>query len=439
MTKSTAQPVVIVGAGLAGLACARTLRRENVPVMVLEAANKVGGRVRTDRVESEGGAYLIDRGFQVYLTAYPEGRRVLRTSELGFRSFVPGAMVRFEGRFWRMADPLQAPWALPDMLRSPLLTARDIPALALLDTRLRWSSEEQCWAAPEQTAEEFLHAAGISARAIERFFRPFFGGVFLDRSLKTSARKFRATYRMFARGRAALPVGGMQAIPDQLAADLGPSGVRTGQVVARINPGSLAACEVVLESGEMVDASVVVVATDGSTAARLVPGRSSPGWKSTLSISFAAETPPSPEPILYLDGDGTGPANHVAVISNVQPGYAPAGRTLISASVVAPHEWSPHDPTLETRVRVQLREWFGASVDGWSHVRTDFIEHALPNEDAPALARPQRPVVTPAAGVFVAGDHVDNASINGALESGRRAAEAVLSSRQPRRSTSAHD
>ena len=427
--------MVIVGAGLAGLACARTLSREHVPIMVLEAANNVGGRVRTDRVESEGGPYLIDRGFQVYLTAYPEGRRVLRSSELGLRSFLPGAMVRFEGRFWRMADPLRAPWAVPDVLRSPLLTARDIPALALLDTRLRLASEEQCWDAPEQTAEEFLHGAGISTRAIERFFRPFFGGVFLDRALKTSARKFRATYRMFARGRAALPVGGMQAIPDQLAAALGPAAVRTGQVVARISPGSPEACEVALESGEMIEASLVVVATDGSTAAKLVPGLTTPGWKSTLSISFAADTPPSPEPILYLDGDGAGPANHVAVLSNVQPGYAPAGRTLISASVVAPHDRSPHDQ-LETRVRLQLREWFGARVDDWRHIRTDVIEHALPNEDAPA---PRRPVTTRAAGVFVAGDHVDNASINGALESGRRAAEAVLSSLPPRRSTSAHN
>lgn len=429
MAKCTDNPVVIVGAGLAGLACATFLARTNVTAIVLEASDSVGGRVRTDRVESDGGVYLIDRGFQVYLTAYPEGRRVLRTAELGFRSFVPGAMVRFEGRFWRMADPLRAPWALPGMLRSPLLTARDIPALASLDTRLRLSSQERFWAAREETSEEFLISAGISTRAIERFFRPFFGGVFLDRSLKTSARRFRATYRMFARGRAALPIGGMQAIPIQLASGLGPTAVRTRQVVTRISSASLNASEVILESGESIDASAVVVAADGSTAAKLVAGLQPPRWKSTVSISFAADMPPSREPILYLDGDGTGPVNHVAVISNVQPGYAPAGRTLISASVVAPHDLSPNNPTLERRVRVQLREWFGARVDGWSHIRTDFIEHALPDEDAPALASPKRPVVTRAAGVFVAGDHVDNASINGALESGRRAAEAVLSCR----------
>jgi len=424
VTRDFKNPVVVVGAGLAGLACARALHRADVSVIVLEASDGVGGRVRTDRVESDAGVYLIDRGFQVYLTAYPEGRRVLRTFELGLRGFVPGAMVRFEGRFWRMADPLRAPWRLPGMLRSPLLTALDIPALALLDTRLRLSSEERCWGATEQTTEELLRDAGISARAIDRFFRPFFGGVFLDRSLKTSARKFRATYRMFSRGHAALPASGMQAIADQLATGLALSTVRTGQIVSRIGLG-----EVTLDSGAIIDASAVVVATDGGTAARLVHGMSAPGWKSTASISYAAEIPPSREPILYLDGDGTGPANHVAVISNVQPGYAPAGRSLISASVVAPHDRSPRGSLLEQRVRAQLREWFGSQVDGWSHIRTDYIEHALPNEDAPALASPQRPVVTDATGVFVAGDHIDNASIDGALKSGRRAAEAVLSCR----------
>ncbi len=424
VARHSEKPVVIVGAGLAGLACARRLRREGMPILVLEASDGLGGRVRTDRVEAKGGAYLIDRGFQVYLTAYPEGRRVLRIPALELRSFVPGAMVRFEGRFWRIADPLRTPLALLGMLRSPLMTAQDASALALLDALLRLSSEEHCWNAPEQTTEEFLRGSGISVRAIDRIFRPFFGGVFLDRSLKTSARKFRATYRMFARGRAALPAAGMQAIPGQLACTLDSSVLRTGQVVSSISPG-----EVTLASGDIVDASAIVVAADGGNAAKLLPGVSSPGWKATATLSFAAETPPSREPILYLDGDGSGPANHVAVISNVQPRYAPPGRSLISASVVAPHDLSPNDPTLEQRVRLQLREWFGVNVDDWRHIRTDFVEHALPNEDFPALATPRRSVLTTTDRVFVAGDHIDSASINGALASGRRAAEAVLSCR----------
>ncbi|MFO0873280.1 MAG: NAD(P)/FAD-dependent oxidoreductase [Phycisphaerales bacterium] len=415
------EPVLIVGAGLAGLSCAVRLRREGIPILVLDASDGVGGRVRTDRVNADGGVYQVDRGFQVYLTAYPEGRRVLRIPALELRSFLPGAMVRFEGRFWRVADPLRAPLTLLGMLRSPLMTVRDAPAVAMLDTSLRLASEARCWNAPEETTEQLLRGIGISARAIDRIFRPFFGGVFLDRSLKTSARKFRATYRMFARGRAALPAAGMQAIPAQLAGMLDSSALRTGRAVTGIGPG-----EVTLASGDIVGASAIVVATDGNAAARLLPDMPAPSWKATATLSFAAQTPPSREPILYLDGDGSGPANHVAVISNVQPQYAPPGRSLISASVVAPHDPSLHDSVLEPRVRSQLREWFGGQVDDWRYLRTDFIQHALPSEDAPALEMPRRPVMTKADRIFVAGDHVDNASINGALESGRRAAEAVL-------------
>lgn len=415
-------PVVIVGAGLAGLACARVLRQQQVPLILLEASDGVGGRVRTDMVEADGGVYQIDRGFQVYLTAYPEGRRALRIPELELGSFVPGAMVRFEGRFWRIADPLRAPLAAPGMLRSPLMTARDVLAIAILDTSLRLASETRCWNAPEQTTEELLSCAGISVRAIDRIFRPFFGGVFLDRSLKTSARKFRSTYRMFSRGRASLPAAGMQAISAQLAGDFDSSALRTGHVVSSIRPG-----EVILTSGETLHASAIVVATDADVAAKLLQGGPPPGWRATASLSFTAHTPPSREPILYIDGDGTGPANHVAVISNVQPHYAPPGHALISASVVAPHDPSLPDSILVPRVRSQLREWFGSRVDDWRYLRTDFIKHALPSEDAPALAMPRRSVMTKADRVFVAGDHVDNASINGALESGRRAAEAVLS------------
>ncbi len=416
------KPVVVIGAGLAGLACAHELRQRGLPAVVLEASDAVGGRVRTDEVETNAGRFLIDRGFQVYLTAYPEGRRVLRLNELRLRPFLPGAMVRFEGRFWRATDPVRDPLGALSMLRSPLLTKRDLAALALFDLRLRCTSEARCWNAPDQTSEEFLQAAGISQRAIERFFRPFFGGVFLDRSLQTSARKLRAKYRMFARGRAALPSAGMGMIPTQLARRLGPGVIRLATRVGHVAPG-----EVTTQDGQVIEASSIVVATDGEAASTLVPGVAAPAWKRTLSLSYAAPEAPAREPILYLDGDGSGPANHVAVISNVQPTYAPKGHALVSASVVAPHLPDDADETLERRVRAQLRDWFGPGVDHWEHLRTDHIRHALPSEDAPGpLAQSQRPVETEVAGVFIAGDHVDNGSINGALQSGRRAAGAIL-------------
>jgi phytoene dehydrogenase-like protein len=286
--------------------------------------------------------------------------------------------------------------------------------------RLRTASEAAVWSAPEQTSEAMLRAASLSDRVIERFFRPFFGGVFLDRALTTSARKLRLTYRMFARGRAALPEAGMQAIPTQLASGLGDA-VALARCVRAVS-GS----EVALEDGTTLPASGVVVATDGHAASTLLAEHSAPVWKRATTLSFAADVAPTPAPMLFLDGDGTGPANHVAVISNVQPSYAPTGRALVSATVVAPVDPDAVRPSLEAGVRDQLRAWFGDVSTSWRHLRTDVIEHALPSEDAPALAEPRRPVTTGLDGVVVAGDHVENASINGALGSGRRAAEHLL-------------
>lgn len=413
-------PVIIIGAGLAGLACARRLQAAGVEVQVLEASDAVGGRVRTDRVTNDEGTYLIDRGFQVYLTAYPEGRRVLDLDALEFQRFTPGAIIRCDGRFWPAGDPLRSPRAALSMLRSPLLEKRDIIRLGLLDLRLRTASEPAIWSAPEESSEALLRGAGLSDRVIERFFRPFFGGVFLDRSLATSARKLRLTYRNFARGRAALPAGGMQAIPEQLARGL------DGRIAFNHRVSGLSGSEVTMDDGSTMTAANVVVAADGHAASTLLAGCAAPAWKRTVTVSFAADKAPTTAPTLFLDGDGGGPANHVAVISNVQPSYAPGGRALISATVVAPADLDAAPSAIESAVRGQLTDWFGDAVAGWRHLRTDRIEHALPSEDAPALREPRRPVTTGIDGVLVAGDHVDNASINGALESGRRAAEQLL-------------
>ncbi len=418
-------PVIIIGAGLAGLACARRLRAAGRSVRVFEASDAPGGRVRTDRIEPDDGPFLIDRGFQVYLTSYPEGRRVLDHGALRLGCFEPGARVWFDGRFWPAADPLRSPGAAFRMAfaSSPLFTRKDLLAMGRFDLGLRLASEDAAWRAPEETSEALLRRSGLSDQVIDRFFRPFFGGVFLDRSLATSARKLRLTYRMFSRGRAALPAAGMQAIPEQLAAGLAPGAVELSRTTLSIDGAA-----VHLADGETVKGGAVVVATDGDAASRLIPSIAARGWKSTVSVSFAADQPPRSEPTLFLDGEGAGPVNHAAIISNVQPAYALAGRALISASIVAPHDVEAPDEELLPRVRAQLRTWFGAEVDGWRHLRTDRIRRALPTEDAPALAESRRPVTTDQAGVFAAGDHLDNASINGALLSGRRAADAVLAS-----------
>lgn len=404
--------VVVVGAGLAGLACARELHARGLDVTVLEASDGVGGRVRTDALDG----FLLDRGFQVLLTAYPEARRVLDLPALGLHAFQPGALVRTGGGFGRVADPLRRPADLPATLAAPVGSLLDKLRIGLLRQQVRSGTLEELWERPETTTDEALRRRGFSARMRSTFFRPFLGGVLLDEALGTSSRQFEFVLRMFSAGDSVLPAHGIGAIPEQLAGGLPPGTVALRRAVRAVAPD-----RVELTDGSEVRASAVVVATDGPAAAALLDEIEEPPSRGVACVYFAAERPPVDEPVLVLDGDRTGPVNNLCVPSVVAPGYAPAGAALVSASVLPAHDAGTG---LEDAVRAQLRGWFGAQVDAWRHLRTYRIPHAQPGQDPPALAHPRRPVRLHS-GVYVCGDHRDNASIDGALVSGRRTAETV--------------
>ena len=412
-------PVAIVGAGMAGLACARTLAQGGVAATILEASDGVGGRVRTDVVDG----YRLDRGFQVFFTAYPEARAALDYGALRLRAFAPGALVRCEGRFWTVMDPLRRPLSALAGLRAPVGTLRDKARVLRLRRQVLSASLESLFAAPEQTAEAALRGLGFSDRMLDRFFRPFFGGIFLARDLTTSSRMLRFVYRMLAAGDTALPAAGMGAIPQQLAAALPPGAIRLGTRVAAVEPGADAAV-LRLEGGESLRAGAVVLATEGDAAAALTRAFPPPRPRPVTCVYFAAERAPLGAPLLALDGEGRGPVTTLAVLSQVAPTYAPPGRQVISATVLGASAES--DADLEGRVRGQMAGWFGAeAVARWRHLRTYRIPFAQ-FDQAPGVLEPARRPVRLGPRLFVCGDHVENASINGAMASGRRAAEAIL-------------
>ena len=254
--------VLVVGAGLAGLCAARRLQARGVRALVLEASDGVGGRVRTDVIDG----FRLDRGFQVLLTAYPEARRVLDYGALELRPFTPGALVRFGGRFHRVVDPFRRPLQAPATVLSPIGGLADKARVGRLRLRLAATRPSELFQEPERTTLEALRDEGFSDPMIDRFFRPFFGGIFLERELTTSSRLFNYYFRCFSLGGTVLPAEGIEAIPRQIAAGLPDGSVRTG---ARVT--SVAERSVILEDGERLEARAAIVATDGLTAARLLP------------------------------------------------------------------------------------------------------------------------------------------------------------------------
>jgi phytoene dehydrogenase-like protein len=409
---------VIVGGGLAGLACARRLAERGRTARLFEASDAVGGRVRTDRVEADGGAYLLDRGFQVFLTAYPEARRLLDYRALDLRPFDAASLVRFGDRFERLADPLRHPLDLPATLLATLVPLADKLRVLKLRAGVTGSPAERLWEREECSVEEALRLRyGFSELIVDRFFRPFFGGILLEKNLeRSSSRAFEFCFRMFAEGRAAVPAAGMQAIPEQIAAGLPPEAVRLNTRVTAVAPGA-----VTLDGGERVEARAVVVATDGPEAAYLLDDLAPPGSRASTTIYWAADAAPVKDRALLLDAESTGPVNSLAVLSNVAPSYAPEGRALLSASVVGNPPRS--DEELDAAARAQLRLWFGSAVDGWRRLAVYRILHALPDMER---IDPRARAFRLADGLYVTGDWRHDPSINGALAAGRLAADAVL-------------
>jgi phytoene dehydrogenase-like protein len=386
----------------------------NIPFLILEADYQIGGRIKTEKIDG----FLLNYGFQVLQTAYPEAQRLMDYDHLELKPFAPGAMIRMGGRFFRVADPRRRPRDLLSTLKAPIGSLGDRLRILQLAHKVGRTNVADIFDMPDMPTIEFLRAGGFSEQIIQRFFKPFFGGVCLDPEIGASSRVFRHIFRVFAEGDVALPSRGMGAIAEQLAEGLPGERIRTRNRVQSIAEG-----KVVLASGERIRGRAVVLATEGPETARLLKRSESVGSRGEWCIYFTAREPPIAEPYLILNSDGTGWVNSLTIPSIVAPTYAPAGHSLISVVVIG--HLSAHSATTEKTVRQELTEWFGPVVDDWRHLKTYRIVHALP-EQPPPMPNPTETSAAEKPGIYVCGEYGSVPGIQWALLSGRQAAEQVI-------------
>ena len=407
--------VVVIGGGVAGLTCAIELHKQGRQVLVLEKRNQIGGRIATEYV----GGFLLDRGFQVLQTGYPDIGSYLDLEGLHLKDFPSGVVIRYGGDFHQIADPRKHPGSLLSTVLAPIGTIGDRFRMLRLVRSVTKKPMVEIFEEKEETALDFLKRSGFTDTFINSFFIPFFAGATLERSLNASSHVLKYLVRVFAMGKACLPAGGMADISNQLVARLPNQTVRCNARVNRIDGTT-----VTLSDGEELQAKHIVLATEEPSFKQLMPESSVRRSVTETCIYFSADwTPPFTNPFLILNGETDGPINNIAFPSMVSSKYAPPGKTLITI-VVLGEEWQKKS-NLTDLVEAQCVEWFGEGVKEWSHLKTYRLDHALPDQSL-SVPSPYRLPGSKKEHIITCGEHQGVPGLLWAMMSGRLAAKKII-------------
>lgn len=408
--------VVIVGAGMSGLTAANALTAAGKSCVVLEASDRPGGRMATDLVDG----FLLDRGFQVLQTAYPSVQRWIAINSLQGEKFLPGARIWLRHRRRTMVDPWRCPGLIPTLALEGIGSPLDWWRLRRLRRACLKVKQLEPSRMHQTTADYWQKGYRLGESVRKNFLMPWMSGVFLERKMEVPTAFFRWIFGMQARGDALLPRDGIQAIPRQLAMRLPTGSLRTGCKVVRIEPGM-----VETQDGARWEASAVLVATERSKAAELDGSTIvDEGSRVTCCDYFATPQSPPAGPWLHLFPDPKAPIVHASIPTQLHPSMAPDRQQLISASWVGAPSESPASPSEVARY---LEHVWSLPPDSLRHLKRYHLTDALPRWPSSSGETQSEAIARDGArGIFYAGDYTRHPSLQGAMESGERAAAAIL-------------
>jgi phytoene dehydrogenase-like protein len=406
--------ITIIGAGIAGLTAAVYLHKKGFKIQILEASEHAGGRIKTDLVDG----FRLDRGFQVLLTEYPETKALLDYEKLNLKRFLPGATVLYDGGQFEIADPFRRPSATFATLFAPVGSIKDKINTLFLKNKLLKISIPDIFKQTETDTNSQLKKYGFSPKMIERFYKPFFSGIFLENNLKTSSNMFDFVMKMFSEGDAAIPELGMEEIPKQLVEML-----PENSIVYNVKVSSIENNTIVCENGQIFQTDKIIIATEAiSFASNFIP-KTKQNYHQVTNVYFEAAIAPTKKAVVVLNASKNKKwVNNLTVMSNVSENYAPKEKVLISVSYNGIPDIG--DETLAENMKTELKTWYGNQVENWKIVKVYRINYALPNQDS-VKNDLENSDIQINENLFICGDHLLNGSINSAMKSGRLVAELI--------------
>lgn len=404
------QNIHIIGAGISGLTAALTLEKKGYKPVIIEATDRVGGRVKTDIIKG----YQLDHGFQVLLEAYPKAKEYLDYKALELQSFLPGATIYKDGKAHTIGDPTRSLKLLIPTMTASIGTLGDKRKVLKLNKHLKKKTIQAIFETKEQTTLSYLQERGFSTQMIEDFFKPFFSGIFLETELSTSSRMFEYVYKMFGKGMATLPKAGIEAIPKQLKSKLSNTHFLFDTRVKTVTDNKIE-----LENGKILNTDYTIIATDASKVISNLRGQEVV-WKSCVNLYFEVEDLKSKNPIIGLVADKNALINNIFYYNTIATSQK-GTQNLLSVTVVKDHKYDIEK--IVAVIKEELTKYCGIS-------NTQFLKEYTINNALPQLdnlrydCNPSETQLTDR--VFVAGDHNLNGSLNAAMIAGERAAQGII-------------